>query len=166
MKLNFRYNTGTILEFFQNNNNHNKLINEEKETKNEKLNAYIPIYITNTWNHCQIINYSFKLFQTKQIPWRWFSPGKGNRLYFESNCYLKRKSIKDEVSPSLTVPSSCVSMPSTPVSSIILFIFFPPEPIIKFIFSGLTYSNIEWLKKIIKKKKQNMCVRECVSMWI
>ena len=70
MKLNFRYNTGTILEFFQNNNNHNKLINEEKETENEKLNAYIPIYITKTWNHCQIINYSFKLFQTKQIPWR------------------------------------------------------------------------------------------------
>jgi len=45
-----------------------------------------------------------------------------------------------------TVPSSCVSIDSTPVSSIMFLTVFPPLPIIRLIVSGLTCN-------VPKKKK-------------
>lgn len=62
-------------------------------------------------------------------------------------CDYKKDKTKDSVLFCLTIPSSCVSIASTPVSSIILLTFFPPEPMIKFTFSGLTYEKNEVMRK-------------------
>ena len=55
--------------------------------------------------------------------------------------YQKKKILKIKPSSDLTMPLSCVSIASTPISSIILLTFFPPEPMIAFTFSSLTYKQ-------------------------